>query len=244
MIRTYDGTGYRAGAAVGLMVAAKMCLWNERWEDTIMFIDELENIYGHYADSAKVKEFGDDYPLTDVPFSQKYVKESIFEMANVVEAYGLQTSSMIAACCMPSRVSEVQSRALAMPRQKRIPRMLETMLGTKRMESRRKIPRDLIVMQESIFRSWAGKPEHRQVRGRQHIYTAVSFRIILMICDVLSIPVIKILLDAAAAALWLGNGKDMMLSKTRIARISRSCSSIRTHLLSLSCLSQKTLDGK
>lgn len=106
MIRTYEGTGYRAGAAVGLMVAAKMCLWNERWEDAIMFIDELENIYGHYADPAKVKDFGVDYPLTDVPFSQKYVKESIFEMANVVEAYGLQTSSMIAACCMPSRVSE------------------------------------------------------------------------------------------------------------------------------------------
>lgn len=103
MVRTYDGTEYRAGAALGLMLAAKMCLWNERWDDALTFIDQLENIYGHYVDSPET--FGADYPLTDIPFSQRYVKESIFEMANVVQDYGIQTSSMLATSCMPSRVA-------------------------------------------------------------------------------------------------------------------------------------------
>lgn len=104
MVRTYEGTEYRAGAALGLMLAAKMCLWNERWDDAITFIGELENIYGHYADSPET--FGVDYPLTDIPFSKRYVRESIFEMANVVQDYGIQTSSMIATSAMPSRVAK------------------------------------------------------------------------------------------------------------------------------------------
>ena len=103
MVRTYEGNDYRAGAAVGLVVAAKMCLWNERWEEAIAFLSKVESIYGSYADSPDT--FGVDYPLTDVPFAKRYVKESIFEMANVVEAYGVQTSSMIAASCLPSRVA-------------------------------------------------------------------------------------------------------------------------------------------
>lgn len=101
MVRTYDGTEYRAGAAVGLMLAAKMCMWNERWEDAIMFIEKLEVIYGNYAE--KPAKFGEDYRLEDVPFSKSYVKESIFEMANIVEAYGYQTSAKIATSCLPSR---------------------------------------------------------------------------------------------------------------------------------------------
>ena len=104
MVRTYEGTEYRVGAAVGLMLAAKMCLWNERWDDAIMFIEKLENIYGNYADSPEM--FGVDYPLTDVPFAKRYTRESIFEMGNVVEDYGMQTSSMIASSCLPGKTSK------------------------------------------------------------------------------------------------------------------------------------------
>ena len=103
MIRTYEGNEFRAGAAVGYVVAAKMCMWNERWEEAIAFLSKVEDIYGHYADSPS--SFGTDYPLTDVPFAKRYVRESIFEMANVVETYGTQTTAMIAACCLPSRVA-------------------------------------------------------------------------------------------------------------------------------------------
>lgn len=103
MVRTYEGGQYRVGAAVGFVVAAKMCLWNERWEEAIAFLSKVEDIYGHYADSPA--SFGVDYPLTDVPFEKRYVKESIFEMGNIVESYGTQTSAMIAASCLPSRVA-------------------------------------------------------------------------------------------------------------------------------------------
>ena len=64
--RTYDSGTYRFGAAVGLMVAAKMCLWNERWDDAIALISDLESIYGSYADNPA--QFGEDYPLSLIPF--------------------------------------------------------------------------------------------------------------------------------------------------------------------------------
>ena len=34
---------YRAGAAVGLMLAGKMCLWEERWTDAIEILGYLED---------------------------------------------------------------------------------------------------------------------------------------------------------------------------------------------------------
>ena len=40
---------YRAGAAVGLMLAGKMCLWEERWSDAIEIFGYLEDIYGNGA---------------------------------------------------------------------------------------------------------------------------------------------------------------------------------------------------
>lgn len=100
-IRTYDEGNYHFGAAVGLMVAAKMCLWNERWEDAIALIEDLESIYGSYADAPE--NFGRDYLLTEVTFKHKYVAESILEVSNVVEKYGLQTNGLVASISMPSR---------------------------------------------------------------------------------------------------------------------------------------------
>lgn len=100
-IRTYDEGNYHFGAAVGLMVAAKMCLWNERWEDAIALIEDLESIYGSYADAPE--NFGRDYLLTEVTFKHRYVAESILEVSNVVEKYGLQTNGLVASISMPLR---------------------------------------------------------------------------------------------------------------------------------------------
>ena len=100
MKRTYEA-GYRAGAALGLMVGAKCALWNQNWTDAVVLIDALEDIYGHYADSPD--QFGKDYLLTDVPFSHKFTRESIWECANLVEAYGIQVSGVIATISTPSR---------------------------------------------------------------------------------------------------------------------------------------------
>lgn len=100
MKRTYEA-GYRAGAALGLIVGAKCALWNHNWDEAIRFIDELEEIYGRYA--ATPAAFGADYPLSDVPFSKKYTRESIWECGNAVEAYGIQLSGVIATISTPTR---------------------------------------------------------------------------------------------------------------------------------------------
>jgi len=107
MQRTYDNGSYRIGAAVGLLIGAKMCLWNERWSDAVEFIDALESIYGNYSDNQLT--FGADYPLSDVPFSVKYTKESILELGNRVEAFGMQVSGLIASSSMPKRQTSTSS---------------------------------------------------------------------------------------------------------------------------------------
>ncbi|MBR6731194.1 MAG: RagB/SusD family nutrient uptake outer membrane protein [Bacteroidales bacterium] len=102
LVRSYaSGTDYRAGASMGLMLAVKFCMWNERWEDAITACEVLEDIYGHFADAPS--EFGQTYPLTDIPFSNKWTPESIFEISNKVEEFGQQEYSSIASYCTPSR---------------------------------------------------------------------------------------------------------------------------------------------
>ncbi len=98
--RAYDGDHQnRMGAAAGLMIAAKFCLWNERWSDAIEIIGVLEDIYGHFADNPAA--YGSQYPLSDIPFSKKFVPESIFEIANAYEEYGIQVTGSIAAYSTP-----------------------------------------------------------------------------------------------------------------------------------------------
>lgn len=101
MQRTYEGENYRVGAAVGLMLGAKCALWNQDWEQAVEFISALETIYGKYADAPE--NFGRDYPLTDIPFTRKYIAESIWEIGNQVDSYGLQVSGAIAPVTMPTR---------------------------------------------------------------------------------------------------------------------------------------------
>ena len=101
--RTYDGDNYRAGAALGLMLGAKCALWNEDWAQVIVFTSALEGIYGNYAGAPE--KFGLDYPITDIPFSNKYIPESIWEIANQIESYGLQINGAIAPVATPARRS-------------------------------------------------------------------------------------------------------------------------------------------
>ena len=100
--RSYDGVfENRLHAAVGLMLAGKFCLWNERWDDAIEILGVLEDIYGHYSDNPE--QFALDYPLTDVPFSKKFVPESILEIENKYEPYGVQLAGSIAMYTTPSK---------------------------------------------------------------------------------------------------------------------------------------------
>ncbi len=102
--RSYDAPfENRMGAAVGLMLAGKFCLWNERWDDAIDILDSLEDIYGHYADNPE--QFAADYLLTDVPWGHKFTRESIFEMQNEYSEYGIQQTATIAIYTTPSKSS-------------------------------------------------------------------------------------------------------------------------------------------
>ena len=101
--RTYENPDKAyVGAAVGLMVAGKFCMWNKRYEDAIKVFGQLEKIYGDYSGTNK-DSFKIDYPLRDVRWDKKNVKESILEVGNYVEEYGLQIRGAIARYCMPVR---------------------------------------------------------------------------------------------------------------------------------------------
>lgn len=107
LVRTYETPDKKAyiGASVGLMIAGKMCLWNERYEDAITVFGQLEQIYGDCRGDANKGKFAKEYPLSDVKWSQKYVKESILELGNVVEEYGLIIKGGVASWCMPIRTT-------------------------------------------------------------------------------------------------------------------------------------------
>lgn len=100
--RSYDApVTNRMNAAVGLMLAGKFCLWNERWEDAVAVLGVLEDIYGHYA--AAPESFAAAYPLTDIPFGKKLTKESILELENSFEPYGVQQTGLLAMYATPSK---------------------------------------------------------------------------------------------------------------------------------------------
>lgn len=102
LVRSYgDLSQNYAGSALGLMLAGKFCMWNRRWEDAIKVFEVIEDIYGDFKTTPA--SFGSVYPLTDVPFSRKYVKESILEIGNDVQEYGIRVSGSLAQFCMPKR---------------------------------------------------------------------------------------------------------------------------------------------
>ena len=93
--RTYEenATDYRMGAAVGLFVGGRMALWNKDWDSAKAFLGVLEDIYGELS----------RYPLTDIPFSRKFTPESIWEVAQTYEPYGLQLVAGISPWATPVR---------------------------------------------------------------------------------------------------------------------------------------------
>lgn len=90
-IRTYEINGNRAGAMLGYTLIAKMGLWNKKWD---IVIDACENVREVYGDLSQ-------YPLSDIPFSQKNTPESIFEIQHSYTAGGLDYTSNVASYCMP-----------------------------------------------------------------------------------------------------------------------------------------------
>lgn len=83
----------RAGAALGLMLGGKLCLWQHRWTDATEFFGALEDIYGDLS----------SYPLSDIPFENRQTPESILEISNIAVDYGLQVQGTLASICTPYR---------------------------------------------------------------------------------------------------------------------------------------------
>lgn len=96
---------YRCGAAVGLYLAGKMCLWEERWTDAIELFGYLEDIYGNGAGMPDGCLRA--YPLSDIPFSRRYAPEVILEISNIAEDYGIQLYGSIASFTEPIRANTV-----------------------------------------------------------------------------------------------------------------------------------------
>lgn len=102
--RTYDsGTDYRVGRALGLMLGGRLCLWNKDWDGALEFFGQLETIYGDLS----------QYPLSNVPFSVKYSRESIWEVPNIYEANGLQIVGTLASWTTPLRAQNIVSDEFA-----------------------------------------------------------------------------------------------------------------------------------
>ena len=102
--RTYDsGTDYRVSRALGLMLGGRLCLWNKDWDGALEFFGQLETIYGDLS----------QYPLSDVPFSVKYSRESIWEVPNIYEANGLQIVGTLASWTTPLRAQNIVSDEFA-----------------------------------------------------------------------------------------------------------------------------------
>lgn len=95
---------YRCGAALGLYLAGKMCLWEKRWTDAIEFFGYLEDIYGDGAghpDGCLLR-----YPLSDIPFNKRHTPEVILEMSNIAVDYGIQLYGAVATFATPIRADE------------------------------------------------------------------------------------------------------------------------------------------
>ena len=104
-VRSYE-LDHRIGAAVGYMLAGKMCMWEKRWNDAIRIFGHLEDIYGNGAGNPSGVLL--KYPLSDIHFRNKYTKESIFEIPAVSEEFGLQITGQVAIITTPFRETAEQ----------------------------------------------------------------------------------------------------------------------------------------
>ena len=92
-VRTCEVEDYRAGAAMGWMLIAKMAMWNHRWETALEALGHLEDLYGDLS----------QYPLSDIPLRNKNTPESIFEIQHDYQVNGIDFHSNCASICMPYR---------------------------------------------------------------------------------------------------------------------------------------------
>lgn len=90
-----NGGQYRMGAAAGLMLAGKLCMWEKRWGEAIVYYSRLEDIYGDLS----------QYPVSDSKFRNKYTGESVWEIPFMSGDYSLQVFHNLSTICIPTHTS-------------------------------------------------------------------------------------------------------------------------------------------
>ncbi|MBO5234730.1 MAG: RagB/SusD family nutrient uptake outer membrane protein [Alistipes sp.] len=89
--RTCEDKEARAGAALGYMLMAKFMMWNQQWDDAIVPLLKLEELYGDLQ----------QYPLHEIMWRYKNVPEGIFELQLNYAPDGVQYYGNVACIMMP-----------------------------------------------------------------------------------------------------------------------------------------------
>lgn len=91
--RTNEDPENRAGAAFGYMLMSKFMLWNENWEEALVPLKKLEEIYGEFSEAR--------FPLEQIMWRYKNTDESIFEVQHEYSFDGIKYYQNIAPIMMP-----------------------------------------------------------------------------------------------------------------------------------------------
>lgn len=93
-VRASEAPEHRAGYALCLMLMAKMAMWNEEWDQALVPLIELENLYGDFTEER--------YPLEETMWRYKNTPESIFEIQHDWSVTDVHFAGSVAAIMTPS----------------------------------------------------------------------------------------------------------------------------------------------
>ena len=93
--RTYEDPDRRAGAMMGNMLIAKMAMWEEEWDVALEALRRIEKVYGEFTE--------ENYPLSDIRFSERNVPERIFEIQHRYVMGGISYVGGFSSICLPKR---------------------------------------------------------------------------------------------------------------------------------------------
>lgn len=91
--RTNKDPENRAGAAFGYMLMAKFMIWNENWEECLIPLKKLEELYGDFTE--------ENFPLEQIMWRYKNTNESIFEVQHEYSFEGIKYYQNMACIMMP-----------------------------------------------------------------------------------------------------------------------------------------------
>lgn len=89
--RTCEDKEARAGAALGYMLQAKFMMWNQEWDEALIPLQKLEELYGDLQ----------QYPLEEIMWRYSNVPEGIFELQLNYAPDGVQYYGNVACIMMP-----------------------------------------------------------------------------------------------------------------------------------------------